>query len=285
MNEARSIAVLAQRALLYEAVCQPKPGLVDPVSVGSHSDMTIFTFIDSSCELLEDFEAFFIAGHQFEGTNLQVLFNNIRPLGIQAEANMLQATNGVNTHKGAIFSLGILLAAIGYLSKRNALTDTEAIFEVVMKMTTHLMADFEQLSDKPLESLSNGEKLFLAHGLLGVRGQVSQGFPVVRNYSLPLLKRYGAINNENLLNVLMLILFYSEDSNLIKRAGDVTVLQWGQKQVEEFFLLGGSKTKQGLEFLTEMNATFVHRNLSIGGTADLLIVTIFMYLIETSILK
>lgn len=279
MNRGTELSVIAQRALLYEATCHPKPGLVDPVNSGAHTDMTIFTFIDSSCSMQDEFKELYLAGYHFKGVELKELFQMIRPIGLKAENSMNQATKGVNTHKGAIFSLGILLAAAGYLDQGED-WEIETLYEVVSQMTSHLMRDFDQLGSKPLEQLTNGEKLYLSHGLLGVRGEVSQAFPIVRQHALPLLRSYDGITTEHLLNVLMTIARDNEDSNLIKRASSVSVLAEMAQWADNFFEKGGANTCEGKAYLNELNQVFIDRNLSIGGSADLLIVTIFLFLLE-----
>ena len=282
MKNARYYSQFAQQAMLYEAVCHPKPGLVDPVNSGAHQDMDIFTFIDSSCSMQKEFEDMYLAGYQFEGNDLKELFDLIRPIGLEAEKEMLQATQGINTHKGAIFSLGILLAALGYLDSNGQTVSIDAIQSIVKTMTCHLLDDFKGLELKTKEELTNGEKLYLEYGLLGVRGEVAQGFPTVLNYGLPLLQQYGKCTNESLLNVLMLMLYYNEDSNLIKRAGDIKILNWAKTIVTRYFEKGGSQTEDGITYLNELNDLFISENLSIGGTADLLIVTIFMFLLVSN---
>ncbi|CAM3355728.1 triphosphoribosyl-dephospho-CoA synthase CitG [Vagococcus fessus] len=282
MKNARYYSQFAQRAMLYEAVCHPKPGLVDPVSPGAHQDMDIFTFIDSSSSMQKEFEDMYLAGYQFDGVDLKNLFDSIRPIGLKAEVEMMKSTYDVNTHKGAIFSLGILLAGLGYLDNQKTTVSIDSIQSVVKEMTGHLLDDFNNLELKPEEKLTNGEKLYLEYGLLGVRGEVAQGFPTVLNYGLPLLEQYGDCSNESLLNVLMLMLYYNEDSNLIKRAGDVKILNWAKTIVTRYFKKGGSQTKDGILYLNELNDLFISENLSIGGTADLLIVTVFIYLVVSN---
>lgn len=279
MNRGQALSGIAQRALLYEATCHPKPGLVDPVSAGAHDDMTIFTFIDSSCSMQIEFEDMYQFGNQFTGNHLKELFQGIRPIGLKAETKMLEATNGVNTHKGAIFSLGILLAAAGYLDQHAKWTLAE-LYDTVSQMTSHLLADFDTLSLKDPADLTNGEKLYVRHGLLGVRGEVSQAFPIVRQKALPLLRTYQTITNEHLLNVLMTIASENEDSNLIKRAGTVDVLNEIKTWSSHFFEKGGAETTEGMTYLQELNHQFIERNLSLGGSADLLIVTVFLFLLE-----
>jgi len=99
----------ALRALLYEVTVNPKPGLVDPLSAGPHPDMNAFMFIDSALSLAPYFNACAAAGVAYTAVDLTGLFKQIRGIGVQAEQTMFAATKGVNTHKGAVFSLGGVL--------------------------------------------------------------------------------------------------------------------------------------------------------------------------------
>ena len=103
-NMIKEIVDNALKALLYEAVTLPKPGLVDPVDQGSHEDMDIYTFIDSSVALAPYLSKAAQIGEKFKGYDLTQMFQELRQEGILAEIEMLRATQAVNTHKGAIFS-------------------------------------------------------------------------------------------------------------------------------------------------------------------------------------
>jgi hypothetical protein len=111
--DASRIAMAAQRALLTEAIVTPKPGLVDRENSGAHTDMDLFTFADSACVLRDYFEKCAGTGLAAGDTEPDVLFEKLRYHGLNAEEQMLGMTHGVNTHKGALFSLGILCCAAG----------------------------------------------------------------------------------------------------------------------------------------------------------------------------
>lgn len=269
----------ALQALLYEVSVTPKPGLVDPASVGAHDDMDVFTFIDSAITLRPYFEAVYQQAINFDKRDLSELFEQIRPLGITAEQEMFAATNNVNTHKGAIFSLGILVAATGVLERQKIPYDTTKLMMVVEKMLTHLLKnDFADLSAK--KKLTAGEKQFLQYGKGGIREEAAAGYPTVIKVALPYLRRNNGTRNQRLLNTLMLIVKSSQDSNLIKRAGNVNVLPWVKEKVDFFFSLGGSQTEGGRLYLEQLDNLFIEKNLSLGGSADLLILTIYCALLE-----
>lgn len=277
--KAKKIAHNALKSLLYEVSVTPKPGLVDPSSHGAHPDMTVFTFIDSSLSLEQYFYDCAVMGLNFSKTNLTQLFRDIRPLGIQAEKEMFLATKNINTHKGAIFSLGIVTAAVGYLQRSAKVLDPLLIRATIQAMLVNLMTtDFKNLASKTAAELTAGERHFLKYGKSGIRGEAQAGFPVVFEYALPFLKKSAGSINERLLDTLMTIAQNSEDSNLIKRAGNLEILNWMHEQVDHFFDLGGSQTSAGKAFLNRLDTVFSEKQLSLGGSADLLILTIFLAL-------
>ncbi|GAM56033.1 triphosphoribosyl-dephospho-CoA synthetase [Vibrio ishigakensis] len=112
------IGELATQALLVEANLHPKPGLVTARSTGSHSDMDIETFRLSAAALKPFMVEFSRLGLDFSGNDLTQLLTSLRPVGMQAEQEMMMATGQVNTHKGAIFIFGVLCAALGYMSAK-----------------------------------------------------------------------------------------------------------------------------------------------------------------------
>lgn len=280
-KEMREVASYAERALLYEVTCTPKPGLVDAVDAGAHEDMDIFTFIKSSCVLRGYFEEFFKRGYQAEKElPLPELFEQIRQLGLEAEQAMYQVTLGVNTHKGAIFSLGILLCATGYVHKQNTSITVEKVLSVTKKMLIRLSTDFKKLDLAENQSYTAGEQLYLKYGISGIRGEASAGYPLVYNYALPFLKKSKGTTHERMLDTLLYIVTLAEDTNLIKRGGSLATLFEVRKKIKNYFDHGGSKSDQGKQDLATLNQEFKDKNLSIGGSADLLIVTLYFFFLE-----
>lgn len=279
----KQVAICAQKALLYEVVCTPKPGLVDAVDSGSHDDMTVYTFIDSSCALTPYFELFFESGFDFtDNHQLQVLFKQIRKIGLDAEEAMNQATNQVNTHKGAIFSLGVLLTAVGYAYSHYVEFDLKMVQQIVKEMMVDIMSDFDHLDQKNPNELTIGERLFLSHNISGIRGEASEGYPLVFEKGLPFFVSQTSDNmTHRLIDTLLFLLQYSNDTNLIKRAGEIEILVEASEMAKEILNHGGVSSTQGNHLYLEMVKVFKERHLSIGGTADLLILTLFLYFIDT----
>ncbi|KFI45050.1 triphosphoribosyl-dephospho-CoA synthase [Bifidobacterium bohemicum] len=280
--DSRFIAQAAVRALLYEVSVHPKPGLVDPVGSGPHPDMTVFTFIDSAVALRDYFDAAARCGADFAGADLTALFERLRALGRGAEREMFEATDGVNTHKGAVFSLGVAVGATSHYCKSHDY-GTTGVQEVIKRMLAGFTArDLRLLEGKPDFELTAGERQYLKTGATGVRGEAEAGFPSVIDVALPLLRgsRGNGDLNTRLLDVLMLLAGRTEDSNLVKRAGDPAVLDWMHDRSERYFSLGGAGTEAGMRLLGELNEECLERNLSLGGSADLLILTIFFGFME-----
>ena len=260
------IAQNALKALLYEVVTNPKPGLVDPVDVSSHPDMNVYMFIDSSLSLEEYFKQAAKIGFNFDGQDLRQMFKLLRQAGIHAEKAMFTATNNVNTHKGAVFSLGLFVCASSYCQKKGSNE-----FEVIQAMTQGLVKH-----DLGKKSETAGERQFLQYGKGGVRPEAEAGYPLVRDVALPFLSQTQGNLNVRLLDTLMKIASEIEDSNLIKRAGNVEVIDWAHKQAQKYLALGGYGSQAGKQFMLELNRIFKEKNYSLGGSADLLIITIFM---------
>ncbi|WP_019228955.1 triphosphoribosyl-dephospho-CoA synthase CitG [Sedimentibacter sp. B4] len=282
-------AEYAQRAILYEAVLTPKPGLVDAVNTGSHHDMDIFTFIDSSSNLFKGFYLYAKAGLECKGSEKE-LFSAIRKIGIQVEKDMFKATKNINTHKGINFSMGIVLAAVGYYLRDKdideniilAPSDTDEILNTVRVMTEGLVkSDFENIKKK--EKLTHGEKLYVEKGFSGIRGEAERGFPTVEKTSLPRLREIGHSDmsmEQKLLDVLFHLMSISDDSNIVNRGG-LEGLEFVKAASKEFLETGIIYEDGYREKIREMNNLFVEKNISPGGSADLLSITIFFGLLES----
>ena len=157
----------AIQALIDEVETTPKPGLVDLWDSGSHKDMDINTFYDSIDSLKGYFyEVSMVSFNNHDPSNL---FKEIRPIGIEAEKKMLSKTKNVNTHKGLIFSLGILVSASSYYYSKHHRFEIEEILEFVKEMTKEdIENDFEKMSKtKPT---THGEKLYCRFKNRGIRG-------------------------------------------------------------------------------------------------------------------
>lgn len=277
-TDARTAARLAVRALLYEVCTTPKPGLVDRVNSGSHKDMDIFTFADSACALYPYFEACARIGRQTADLPAPETFRRLRPAGKKAEADMFSATRGINTHKGAIFSVGILCAALGRLPEKSWKLP-EAVLDECAAMTRGLTAsDFAGLTKE--NAVTVGQKLYLQYGITGIRGQAEAGLPAVRNAGLPVLKNglaRGLSLNDAGCAALLALMASATDTNLIARS-DVTTQQKTVARIKELLTENPYPDRQTLE---RLDREFIEKNLSPGGSADLLAICYFLYFLES----
>lgn len=173
--DAATAARQAVRALLYEVTTTPKPGLVDRRNSGSHTDMDSFTFMSSAASLYPYFEACTRAGRKTADGPAPETFAALRPLGCEAEGEMLAATHGVNTHKGAIFSIGIVCAGAGppgpcRLGRPGPRAGGSLDHDG--------RADGKRLCGVTAENaVTAGQKLYVQYGITGVRGRWKQVCP------------------------------------------------------------------------------------------------------------
>lgn len=286
---AEECAKLAEEAILTEALLTPKPGLVDAKDSGSHQDMDIFTFVRSAVSLRSGFQEMFLSGATSEVPENRLL-ELIRPIGIRMEQEMFEATKGINTHKGIIFSMGLLIAALGRkLSEEQYFEvkipdftphDTERVFRIIMEITEGLVSkDFRDLETK--ENLTHGEKLYLKYGFTGIRGEAEKGYPVLRDEVMPYLRSRNKqmTYEETLLETLFLLMKHVEDSNIVTRGG-MESLSYVRSSAERFLHDGGMWQQDAFKKLQVLNEEFIRRNLSPGGAADLLSLAIFLGKVE-----
>ena len=273
--DAADAARLATQALLYEAATTPKPGLVDRGNSGSHRDMDFFTFQASAPALYPYFFRCVKIGR--EGLDARETFQRLRSPGKLAEGEMLHATGGVNTHKGAIFSMGILCGALGRL-ERTEWANPERVLSECAAMTKGLVRrDYDDLT--PETAKTAGQKLYLQYGITGVRGQAEAGFPVVGKVGLPKLEAglsMGKTINEAGCAALLAMLAQTMDTNMIHR-GSFKIQQEIMEKLSDLLEDEPFPSQKTLEGLDE---AFIRKNLSPGGTADLLAMTYMLHFLK-----
>ena len=268
-------ARLAIQALLYEVATTPKPGLVDRKNSGSHRDMDFFIFQASAAALYPYFSQCVKIGRETE--DAQQTFLRLRLPGRMAEGQMLHATGGVNTHKGAIFSMGILCGALGRL-ERSQWRDPNRVLAECAAMTQGLVSrDYATLT--PEAAKTAGQKLYLQYGITGVRGQAEGGFPAVLNIGLPKLEAglaAGKSINESGRAALLSMLADTVDTNMIHRGG----YELAKETSERLKTLLEQEPFPSEETLEALDEEFVRNNLSPGGTADLLAMVYMLHFLK-----
>ncbi len=250
---------LCLHALQNEVVAWPKPGLVTPVDSGSHKDMNIGTFLQSIDALKGTFSEMAMAaalGHGFEA---------MMAIGRQTEAKMLRATNGINTHRGAIFNLGLLASAAALRSCNPDLTGLESGKIVSMQWGGKILAA------RPAYTASHGNLVFQRYAKAGARGEAATGFPMVYGYGIPVLRallQEGYGHELALIGALMALIEQVDDSNLLWRGGEEG-LAFAKKTAQEFNSNGGVTQSGWQDKLIRIHRSFMERRLSPGGSADL----------------
>lgn len=275
--DADSAAALACRALLYEAGTTPKPGLVDRSNNGSHSDMDLFTFMGSAAALWPYFRKCVRIGMDAAARPARESLPLLRTAGKLAEGDMLAATGGVNTHKGAIFSMGLVCAALGRLPRE--------MWRRPDLVLSQCAAIAEGITARELDGLAGpdaataGQRFFAQYGVTGVRGQAEAGFPAVLTAGLPALER-GIAGGYGLdragCAALLAILSSTDDTNMISRGGRETQ----QAVSRETAALLRRDPFPGLGTLRQLDESFIRRGLSPGGSADLLAICYLLYFLK-----
>ncbi|UJF31777.1 triphosphoribosyl-dephospho-CoA synthase [Paenibacillus hexagrammi] len=257
---------LAVAALIDEVKLTPKPGLVDLQSPGSHTDMHAGLMIASADSLRSSFEAMGSTAYGREPN--QELRETLACIGRTGEQSMLLTTGGINTHRGAIWALGLLIAGAAICGSGEA---PEQIAEAA-----GTLARFPDRT-API-STSNGIMAMQKYGVKGARGEAMNGFPHVVQVGLPVLRdsrRSNMSENHARLQALLAIMANLDDTCIIHRGGMETLLvvQQGTQKVLE---LGGASSIAGWEALERLNKDLVLRHVSPGGSADLLAATLFL---------
>jgi len=258
------IAALAAEALRREVWLTPKPGLVDSANNGSHSDMDLPLFLRSIDAITPWLHQFFTLGQQDFLQPSQGMLMRIRPTGLACEQAMFGATQGINTHKGGIFSLGLLCTAAGRLIGQCRLLTRNRLCAAVAAITQGLVERELQHCRQPV---SAGERLFVAHGMTGARGEVQSGFLTLRRHVFPYWYQESHSERRSL-NALLRLMAYNPDTNLVARGG-LSGLHFVQDYARRLLNTGWQT-----EDLQQMDNALIARHLSPGGSADLLAIAI-----------
>lgn len=253
------VAMLAVQSLLCEVYATPKPGLVDQNGSGSHADMDLFTFLSSAAVLWPYFRRCAALG--LEQDDPKLLFFQLREAGKEAEIRMLRATAGVNTHKGAIFSMGLLCGAAGMAKT----WDSQTLCDLCCQMTRGLTQELE-VNATPQTA---GERIYAKYGISGARGQAEAGFPgaILGLEALEKGLEAGLTLNDALCESLLTIMAQTTDTNIVNRGG-MEAQQWVWDILKH------------QPAMDELCRAFKEKNLSPGGSADLLAAACFLHFLK-----
>jgi len=286
----KQLAILATQSLLHEVALAPKPGLVDRFDEGSHTDMDFSTFLNSTAALSVSFQKIADFGYDFSGDDLKEAMPKLRLIGLEIEADMFAETNGVNTHKGAIFLLGFSIFVSAHLLSEDSFTN-EKFVSVIQNMNGDLVA--RELGKKLyLGKETHGEVCYRRFGEKGqgIRGEIQAGMPCVFQKALPVLHEQfdseeilnDKILNKGLTRGLLAIISENDDSNILYRKGEGVLEELKGRAsacLQKCKSEGFEKSYNALiEFCKE-------ERISPGGSADLLAVSYFMYSVNRQLVS
>ncbi len=280
----------AMRALLYEVSATPKPGLVDRQNNGAHHDMNFFSFIDSSVSLnsyfnkIRNYIELTYGNHAPSFLPADAIFKSLVPLGIEAEVKMKAVTNGVNTHKGAIYALGLLTAAA---LENSMLLKKYDISHILDRVSEYVAPSLSTVFMAAESDESYGVQQYRTLGLLGARGEAFSKYASVTEFGLPSLElalEKGCNFNDAMIHALLNLMAHVVDSNVIGRH-DLDMLSRSQSRAKEVLDKGSVFSDMGKMAINAYDEWCNKAYVSHGGCADLLAVTLFLYFIkETTIL-
>ena len=251
------IARLATKALRAELYTTPKPGLVDRHDNGAHRDMDLALMDKSIDALLPFFAKLAIIGQG----NDKVDAGEIRQIGIDAEKAMLAATGGVNTHRGALFAMGLAALAASWCMAHGNKIDEHSLRDFIMQVA----GQFTPTAG------THGNDAVNAHRVTGALDLAKAGYEQLFNNWLPAYQAYVASDAPTARHrLLLLIMSQLDDTNVIHRVG------FGQAQQvkREAQKLLGNFT---LEAMEQMNRDYIALNISPGGSADMMALTLFIH--------
>ncbi|WP_302426093.1 GNAT family N-acetyltransferase [Leyella stercorea] len=272
------IAHLATQALQAELDTTPKPGLVDKDNNGAHRDMD-YALMQRSINTLHPY---FVKLAQLGCADALPTHTSIRDIGIEAEKAMLSATNGVNTHKGALFSMGLAVVAAAHEERKIAANEEQILKErnggedVLVSLQTTIKALAASFPDT---SGTHGSKAkLLSKGTTAIKGALDnarEGYEMLFAEWLPFyIERRKEHDAYTLHKTLLRIMCDLDDTNVIYR----TNLATAEEVKQEARALLDSFSKAALK---DMDRRYTARNISPGGAADMLSLTIFIGSIQT----
>ena len=265
------LADTAVQALVDEATLTPKPGLVDLRGSGAHTDLNWMLMCHSARTLRPAFHAMALDGQRTR--DAQALREQIGAAGREAERAMMRATHGVNTHRGAIWALGLLVTA--------AAQDSTALRAPLVARRAAALA-LRHDPHAPAVTGNKGALACLQHGVGGARAQAQNGFPLVIDAALPILiasRQRGDSEDHARLNALLAVIAQLDDTCLLARGGRPALVaaQTGAQRVLD---AGGASAGKGRHALRLLEDDMRARHVSPGGAADLLAAALLLERVE-----
>ena len=278
----KELSALAVKALLDEAALFPKPGLVDPVSQGAHSDMDFTTLVRSAAALQQGFYECAHIGYKSAAPAQPIaaaVRKRLRATGLALEKAMFAETHGVNTHKGAIFIFAYLLGAAGLLSGATQLDGIRSVMELTETLCAQVRVlaaglcseDMAGVSAK--RTLTHGEQVFLQYGCTGIRGEAEAGLPLVQRNVAYLAGLTHLTQRDAYLYTLLHIIAENKDTNVLFRAGSAALRDLQTRCIS--IVKSGAAGATLYAAVEALDVYCIKRHISPGGSADIFAAVLF----------
>ncbi|MGY4857368.1 triphosphoribosyl-dephospho-CoA synthase [Cryobacterium sp. AP23] len=263
------LADAAVNALIDEALLTPKPALVDRRGAGVHEDMNLDLMVRSALSLRETFRRLSAEGRS--GHDDRRLRTTLAAIGRDGERTMMAETDGVNTHRGAIWALGLAIAARAALPH----SPVDVIAEKVGRIATH--------DDDSATLPTRGSLVRQQYGVGGAIAQARAGFPhaVDALHVLSTRRAQGAAEDTARLDALLTSIAHLDDTCILGRGG-TQALTFAQVTATAVLTLGGSGTAAGAQAFARLDAGLALRGVSPGGSADMLALALFLDTTDTT---
>lgn len=263
---ATELAALAVKSMAQEVLLTPKPGLVDGRGSGAHDDLDLPLMLRSASSLMPCFIGMAQASARMApGSELRA---RLAEIGREGERAMFAATAGINTHKGAIWALGLLVGAAANCAAPYSPAEVAGLAGLIARHP-----------DRAAQAMpTHGSRVCARYGVGGARGEAQAGFPHALEAGLPALRRArvgGAREDEARLDALLAIMAELDDTCLLHRGGEAA-LAAARSGARAVLQAGGVETPAGRAALTFLDADLLRRRASPGGSGDLLAVTLFL---------
>lgn len=255
------IAHLAVHALLAELGTTPKPGLVDRNDNGAHKDMNFALMSRSIDTLLPYLVQLALLGHTCAKQDAMPSVDQVRTIGLEAERAMLQATGGVNTHRGALFAMGLVTLAAAWCSSHKGIVNQQDLQGTIMQVAEGFTPTVG----------THGNNAVNAHHVTGALDLAKEGYQQLFQVWLPAYRSYLDDDASTACHkLLLLIMSQLDDTNVIHRVG----YEQAQQVKQEAQALLDNYSTAGME---AMNRDYIARNVSPGGSADMVALTIIIH--------
>lgn len=265
---AEQIGQLARAALEQEARLTPKPGLIDAENSGSHDDMDLALLLKSASVLEPFFTQFSAQGTLDAALSPEGRITAIRANGCEAERAMFAATNGINTHKGALFLLGALCYAAGHCAANEVILHPQFVCTTAARVCRGITQELG----------ANAGRAYARYGARGARGEAEDGFPhaLLAAEAYAHAKSLGAGEDDAWLFALLQLIVTIADANVLARCGEETAHTLRQRagEIAARHPAGGAGVRDEIRTLDDDCSRW---NASPGGAADLLACAMFLH--------